>query len=169
MGHSFSIHDPGCRSTRTGTGDTLAALFLGTEPEIIGKSSLCVKPRSRLESAVAILPAAMEPARFEQYARIAAVALLILGCVLVLQPFLGAILFAGVLCSPPGPPSCGYETAGVAAAALAALVLVLVMVVALAVPVALAAQSLVVHSSADGRSPCATSLNAGNRGPAAAS
>ena len=47
----------------------------------------------------------MEPSRFEQYARIAAAALLVLGCFLVLQPFLGAILFAGVLCFPPGPRS----------------------------------------------------------------
>ena len=39
----------------------------------------------------------MEINRFEQYARVAAVALLVFGCVLVLQPFIGAILFAGVL------------------------------------------------------------------------
>ena len=41
--------------------------------------------------------------RFEQYARIAAVALLVVGCFLVLQPFLGAILFAGILCFSTWP------------------------------------------------------------------
>ena len=40
----------------------------------------------------------MDIQRIEQYVRIAAVALLALGCVLVLKPFLGAILFAAVLC-----------------------------------------------------------------------
>ena len=41
--------------------------------------------------------------RFEQYARTAAIALLVIGCFLVLQPFLGAILFAGILCFSTWP------------------------------------------------------------------
>ena len=45
----------------------------------------------------------MEAARFEQYARVAAIALLIFGCVLVLRPFVGAILFAAVLCLSTWP------------------------------------------------------------------
>ena len=34
--------------------------------------------------------------RFEQHARVVAVALLALGCFLVIQPFMGAIIFAGI-------------------------------------------------------------------------
>jgi predicted PurR-regulated permease PerM len=45
----------------------------------------------------------MESHRFEQYFRLAAVTLLLLGCFFVLQPFLGAILFAGVLCFSTWP------------------------------------------------------------------
>ena len=45
----------------------------------------------------------MDAQRIEQYVRIAAVALLALGCVLVRKPFLGAILFAAVLCMSTWP------------------------------------------------------------------
>src|SRR5260221_683403 len=45
----------------------------------------------------------MTHSRFEQYARIVAVSLLAFGCFLVLEPFLGAILFAGVLCLSTWP------------------------------------------------------------------
>lgn len=90
----------------------------------------------------------MEPSRFEQYARISAAALLVLGCVLVLQPFLGAILFAGVLVLSTWPAFVKLRDRWGGRGSLAALVIVLAMVVALALPVALAAQSLVVHSPA---------------------
>jgi predicted PurR-regulated permease PerM len=90
----------------------------------------------------------MEAARFEQYARIAAVALLIFGCVLVLRPFVGAILFAAVLCLSTWPAFVWLRDRWGGRGPLAALVLVLVMVVTLATPVALAAQSLIVHSAA---------------------
>jgi predicted PurR-regulated permease PerM len=89
----------------------------------------------------------MDSPRFEQYARLAAVALLLLGCFYVLQPFLGAILFAGVLCFSTWPLFVQLESRVGARSWLAALILVFVMILALALPVALAAQSLVVHSS----------------------
>lgn len=89
----------------------------------------------------------MEVSRFEQYARIAAVALLVLGCVLVLRPFVGAILFAGVLCLSTWPAFTFLRDRWGGRSSLASLVLVLGMVVGLALPVALAAQSLIVHSA----------------------
>lgn len=90
----------------------------------------------------------MEADRFEQYARIAAVALLIFGCVLVLRPFVGAILFAAVLCLSTWPAFAWLRDRWGGRNSLAALTLVLVMVVTLATPVALAAQSLIVYSAA---------------------
>jgi predicted PurR-regulated permease PerM len=89
----------------------------------------------------------MESHRFEQYARLVAVALLLLGCFFVLQPFLGAILFAGVLCFSTWPLFVRLESRMGGRSWLAALILVFVMILALALPVALAAQSLVVHSA----------------------
>lgn len=90
----------------------------------------------------------MEAARFEQYARVAAIALLIFGCVLVLRPFVGAILFAAVLCLSTWPAFVVLRDRWGGRSSLAALFLVLVMLVTLAAPVALAAQSLIVHSAA---------------------
>jgi predicted PurR-regulated permease PerM len=89
----------------------------------------------------------MESARFEQYARIAAVALLIFGCVLVLRPFVGAMLFSAVLCLSTWPAFVWLRDRWGGRDSLAALVLVLVMMVTLAAPVAIAAQSLIVHSA----------------------
>jgi predicted PurR-regulated permease PerM len=85
--------------------------------------------------------------RFEQYARVAAMALLVFGCFLILQPFLGAIIFAGVLCFSTWPVFERLRGRLGGREWLAALILVLVMVLALALPVALAAQSLIVHSA----------------------
>ena len=90
----------------------------------------------------------MEADRFEQYARIAAVALLIFGCVLVLRPFVGAILFSAVLCLSTWPAFAWLRDRWGGRSSLAAMALVLVMVVTIATPVALAAQSLIVHSAA---------------------
>ena len=90
----------------------------------------------------------MEAQRIEQYVRIAAMALLALGCVLVLRPFLGAILFAAVLCMSTWPAYVWLRDRWGGRNSLAALVIVLGLVVALAFPVALAAQSLIVHSPA---------------------
>lgn len=85
--------------------------------------------------------------RFEQNARIAAVALLVVGCFLVLRPFLGAILFAGVLCFSTWPVFVRLRDQAGGRSWVAALLLVLGMIVALALPVALAAQSLAVNSA----------------------
>lgn len=89
----------------------------------------------------------MEASRFEQYARIAAAALVVFGCILVLRPFVGAILFAGVLCFSTWPAFVWLRDRWNGHSSLAALALVLAMVVALALPVGLAAQSLIVHSA----------------------
>jgi predicted PurR-regulated permease PerM len=89
----------------------------------------------------------MESLRFEQYARMAAVALLAIACFLILAPFLGAVLFAGVLCLSTWPAYAQLRDRWGGRSTLAALVLVLGMAVALVLPVALAAQSLVVHSA----------------------
>jgi len=85
--------------------------------------------------------------RFEQSARIAAIALLVVGCFLVLRPFLGAILFAGVLCSSTWPAFVGLRERLRGNSWLAALIFVVAMTLALAVPVGLAAQSIVVYSA----------------------
>lgn len=89
----------------------------------------------------------MTHSRFEQYARIVAVALLVFGCFLVLEPFLGAILFAGVLCLSTWPLFVRLRVRVGGRSWLAAALAVLVLMLALAVPVALAAQSIVVHSA----------------------
>lgn len=89
----------------------------------------------------------MEASRIEQYARVAAVALLVLGCVLVLRPFVGAIFFAGVLCFSTWPAFTWLRDRWNGRNSLAALALVFGFVVLLVLPVALAAQSLIVHSA----------------------
>jgi predicted PurR-regulated permease PerM len=90
---------------------------------------------------------AMATTRFEQYARIAAIALLVIGCFLVLQPFMGAILFAGILCFSTWPVFLTMRDRLGGRSWLAALVIVAILILALVFPVALAAQSIVVHSS----------------------
>jgi predicted PurR-regulated permease PerM len=89
----------------------------------------------------------MDASRSEQYARTAAIALLALGCVLVLRPFLGAILFAGVLCMSTWPAYAWLRQRWGGRGSLAALAFVLGLVIALALPVALVAQSLIVYSA----------------------
>ena len=88
----------------------------------------------------------MIDSRLEQYARVAAVALLALGCFLVLQPFLGAILFAGILCLSSWPFYAWLRTRLAGRSWLAAVILVTLLVVALALPIALGAQGIVAHS-----------------------
>ena len=89
----------------------------------------------------------MPTARFEQYARIAAIALLVIGCFLVLQPFMGAILFAGILCFSTWPVFLTLRDRLRGRSWLAALVIVTILILALVFPVALATQSIVVHSA----------------------
>src|SRR5512138_115058 len=91
--------------------------------------------------------ASMESSRLEQYARLAAVALLVLGCILVLRPFMGAILFAGVLCFSTWPAFVWLRDRWRGHATLAAFALVLGMSLALVLPFALVAQSLVLNSA----------------------
>jgi predicted PurR-regulated permease PerM len=88
----------------------------------------------------------MMDTRFEQYARAAAFALLAIGCFLVLRPFIGAILFAGILCLSTWPIFARLRKRLGGRSWIAALVLVLGLVVALALPIALAAESIVAHS-----------------------
>jgi len=88
----------------------------------------------------------MIDSRLEQYARVAAIALLALGCFLVLQPFLGAILFAGILCLSTWPFYVRLRTRLGGRSWLAAMILVALLVVALALPIAFGAQGIVAHS-----------------------
>src|SRR5258708_7214556 len=85
--------------------------------------------------------------RFEQYVRVTAIALLAIGCFLVVQPFLGAILFAGVLVFSTWPLFAKVRSRVGGRSWLASLIFVTVLAIALALPIALAAQSMVVHSS----------------------
>lgn len=89
----------------------------------------------------------MPTSRFEQYARIAAIALLVVGCFLVLRPFLGAMLFAGILCFSTWPLFVALRERLGGRAWLAAILIVLFFMIAMVIPVALAAQSIIVHSS----------------------
>ena len=91
----------------------------------------------------------MEPtSRFEQYARITVMALLVIGAFLVLKPFLAAILFAIVLCLSTWPAFAWLRAKWGGRESLTALVLVLALLVVIALPIALTAQSLVVNSGA---------------------
>jgi predicted PurR-regulated permease PerM len=89
----------------------------------------------------------MTESRFEQYARLTAVVLLVIGCFLVVQPFLGAIVFAGILCFSTWPAFTGLRERLGGRSWLAAIIVVTVLIVAIALPVGLAAQSIVVHSA----------------------
>jgi predicted PurR-regulated permease PerM len=88
----------------------------------------------------------MDGARIEAFARVAAAALLVFGCLLVLRPFVGAILFAGVLCLSTWPAFAWLRDRWNGRSALAALAFVTALLIVLVLPIALAAQSLAVHS-----------------------
>jgi predicted PurR-regulated permease PerM len=90
---------------------------------------------------------AMDKTRAETITRTVAAALLALGCLLVLRPFIGAILFAGVLCLSTWPAFVLLRARMGGRSSLAALVVVLAFILLLVLPIALAAQSLVVHSA----------------------
>ncbi len=85
--------------------------------------------------------------RLELYARLVAVALLAIGCFYVLRPFVGAIIFAGILVFSTWPLFERLKGRMGGRASLTALIVVLILMLALAVPVALSAQSIVAHSS----------------------
>lgn len=89
----------------------------------------------------------MDTLRFEQNARIAGIALLVIACFLVIRPFLAALLFAAVLCLSTWPAFrwVKYRLGG--RSTLTALLFALAMLLAIALPVALAGFSLATHSS----------------------
>jgi predicted PurR-regulated permease PerM len=89
----------------------------------------------------------MDTSRFEQYARVAGIALLAIGCFLVIRPFLGALLLAAVLCLSTWPAFRWVRDRLGGRNALAALIFVLGMLLAIALPVAVAGFSLVTHSA----------------------
>lgn len=89
----------------------------------------------------------MDSIRFEQNARVAGIALLVIGCFLVIRPFLAAILFAAILCLSTWPAFRWSRERLGGRSTLTALLFVLAMLLAIALPVALAGFSLVTHSS----------------------
>ena len=89
----------------------------------------------------------MDTTRFEQYARVAGIALLAIACFLVIRPFLAALLFAAVLCLSTWPAFRWVRDRLGGQGTLTALLFVLAMLLAIALPVALAGISLVTNSS----------------------
>lgn len=79
--------------------------------------------------------------RIEQIVQVTAMVLLILGCFIVLRPFLGAILTAAILCYSTWPIYRFVENRVGRRAWLAALVMTLMILVVLVVPLALIAHS----------------------------
>jgi predicted PurR-regulated permease PerM len=78
----------------------------------------------------------MEDKRIEQIVRLAAIALLALGCLLVLRPFLAAILTAAILCFATWPLYARLERGCGGRSGLAAAVMTLLMVLVLVLPLA---------------------------------
>ena len=89
----------------------------------------------------------MDTNRFEQYARVAGIALLVIGSFLVVRPFLAALLFAAVLCLSTWPAFRWARDRMGGRSTLTALLFVLAMLFAIALPVALAGFSLATNSS----------------------
>ena len=89
----------------------------------------------------------MDSSRFEQNTRVVGIALLVIGCFLVIRPFLAAILFAAILCLSTWPAFRWVRDRLGGRGALTALLFVLAMLLAIALPVALAGFSLVTHSA----------------------
>ncbi|HEX4943945.1 MAG TPA: AI-2E family transporter [Usitatibacteraceae bacterium] len=89
----------------------------------------------------------MDSSRFEQYARVAGIALLVAGCFLVIRPFLAALFFAAVMCLSTWPAFRWIKERVGGRSTLAALLFALGMLLAIALPVALAAYSLITHSA----------------------
>ena len=74
------------------------------------------------------------PPRIDQALTLAAIALLIVGCFLVLRPFMSALLWAGILCTTAWPLHQRLVVRLRGQASLAALVMVLLLAVALLTP-----------------------------------
>jgi predicted PurR-regulated permease PerM len=80
--------------------------------------------------------------RVEQIAQIAAIALLVIGCLLVLQPFVTALLFAAIVCFSTWPVYKHVERAMGGRRWLAALVMTLLLILVMIMPLALLALTL---------------------------
>ena len=80
--------------------------------------------------------------RIEQIVQITAIVLLALGCLVVLQPFLGAVIGAGILCFSTWPIYSYVERQVGGRRWLASLLMTLLIVVVLVVPLALIALSM---------------------------
>ena len=89
----------------------------------------------------------MDASRFEQNARVAGIALLAIGCFLVVRPFLAALLFAAVLVLSTWPAFRWLKDRVGGRNGLAAFLFAVGMLLAIALPVGLAAYSLVTHSA----------------------
>src|SRR5262245_17181902 len=79
--------------------------------------------------------------RIEQIIRIAAITLLVIGCLLVLRPFLAGILSAAILCYSTWPLYESMERRMGGRRWLAALSMTLLMIVVLVIPLASIAAS----------------------------
>jgi predicted PurR-regulated permease PerM len=79
--------------------------------------------------------------RFEQIVQVAAVVLLVVGCLVVLKPFLGALLAAAILCFSTWPIYRFIEDKVGGRSWLAALIMTLMILFVLVVPLALIALS----------------------------
>ena len=80
--------------------------------------------------------------RVEQIAQIAAIALLVVGCLLVLQPFVTALLFAAIVCFSTWPIYRKIERVVGGRRWIAALIMSLLLIVVVVLPVALLALTL---------------------------
>ncbi len=80
--------------------------------------------------------------QFENYARLLAAAILLVGCFLVLKPFLAAMLFATVVCASTWPLYLGLLRRLNGRQAPAALAMTLLLILVIVVPLALVAYNL---------------------------
>jgi len=80
--------------------------------------------------------------RLNQYAQLAAVVIVVVGCYLVLHPFIPALLFAAVVCSATWPLYLRLRRALWGRPALAALAMTLLLIVLVIVPAVLMAVTL---------------------------
>src|SRR5258705_11579754 len=80
--------------------------------------------------------------RVEHIAQIAAIALLVMGCLLVLMPFVTALLFAAIVCFSTWPVYMRAERAVSGRRWAAALLMTLLLIVVMIMPLALLALTL---------------------------
>ena len=88
----------------------------------------------------------MDSKHIEQYAQVAGIALLVVGCALVLRPFFVAMLFAAVLCLSTWPAYQWVREKLGGRSSLTAILFCLTILLLIAAPVALTAQSMIMHS-----------------------